>query len=68
MAKIALRVTYIAFNETSSAICTTHTGMELCSHRHFTNVTHCLRDGVHLSDEGLKCYYFSLSRAIIQNV
>ena len=57
-----------AFNETLSALCTTHTGMELWSHRRFTNVAHCLRDGVYLSDEGLKHNYFSLRRAVVHNI
>ena len=66
---IALRVSNIInFNETLAALCMTHAGMELWNHKRFTNVVHCLRDGVQLLDEGLKRDYFSLRRTSVQNV
>ena len=58
----ALKV--IALNEALAALCTSDSRVSNLTHQRFPKVAELLRDGVHLSDQGLKRYYFSLRRGI----
>ena len=55
----------VALNEALAALCTSESRVSMLTHQRFPNVAELLRDGVHLSDQGLKRYYFSLRRGIV---
>ena len=48
-----------------AALCTFDSRVSTLTHQRFLNVAELLRDGVHLSVQGLKRYYFSLRRGIV---
>ena len=52
-------------NEALAVLCTSDSRMSMLTHQRFLNVAELLRDGVHLSDQGLKRYYFSLRRGTV---
>lgn len=58
----------VALNEALAVLCTTDSRVSMLTHQRFSNVAEMLRDGVHLSDQGLKRYYFSLRRGIVTSL
>ena len=55
----------VALIESLAALCPSDSRVSTLTHQRFLNVAELLRDGVHLSDQGLKRYYFSLRRGIV---
>ena len=55
----------VALNEALAVLCTSDFRGSMLTHQRFLNVAELFRDGVHLSDQGLKRYYFSLKRGIV---
>ena len=58
----------MALNEALAALCTSDSRLSTLTHQRFLNVAELLRDGVHLSVQGLKRYYFSMRRAIVETL
>ena len=54
----------VALNAALTTLCASDSHVSMLTHQRFSNVVECLRDGVHLSDQGLKRYYFLLRRGI----
>ena len=58
----------MALNEALAALCTSGSCFFMLINQQFPNVAELMRDGVHLSDQGLTRYYFSLRRSIVTDL